>query len=65
LEQLTSAEPCELERLEQLEQLRALWLGMEIRVELAENQHGPDVDTEADLIRVEEILAADMTGRKR
>ena len=62
LEQLSSTEPCELERLEQLEQLRALWLGMEIRVELAAEQHGPDVDTEADLIRVEEILAADVTG---
>jgi CMP-2-keto-3-deoxyoctulosonic acid synthetase len=35
---------------------------MEIRVELAAEQHGPDVDTEADLIRVEEILAADVTG---
>ncbi len=65
LERLTGAEPCELERLERLEQLRALWLGMEIRVDLAAEQHGPDVDTEADLIRVEEILAADITGRPR
>lgn len=62
LERLTGTEPCELERLEQLEQLRALWLGMEIRIEPAVDQHGPDVDTPADLQRVEALLAADRGG---
>lgn len=65
LERLSRSEPCELERSEQLEQLRALWLGMEIRCEMASEQHGPDVDTEADLKRVKEILAADVTGHAR
>ncbi len=65
LERLTRSEPCELERLEQLEQLRALWLGMEIRCEMASEQHGPDVDTEADLKRVKEILAVESNGHAR
>lgn len=62
LERLTRSEPSKLERLEQLEQLRALWLGMEIRCEMSSEQHGPDVDTEADLNRVQEILAAESNG---
>jgi len=49
LQRLTAAPPCYLERCEQLEQLRALWLNMEIRVGTAEETHGPDVDTPEDL----------------
>lgn len=40
---------CELERLEALEQLRALWHGRRIRVAVARERPGPGVDTERDL----------------
>lgn len=56
LRQLASAEPCELERLESLEQLRALWLGLEIRVGQAVSKLGPDIDTPEDLARAETYL---------
>lgn len=49
LERLTNADSCYLEKWEKLEQLRALWLGMEIRVAIAMEEHGPDVDTPEDL----------------
>ena len=49
LQTLTATPPCELELLERLEQLRALWLGMDIRVALVEGFGGPDVDTPEDL----------------
>ena len=51
LRQLASAPPCALEATESLEQLRALWLGLEIRVALAVELLGPDVDTPQDLER--------------
>lgn len=56
LRRLTSEPPCALEQLERLEQLRALWLGMEIRIAVDTESHGPDVDTEADLHKVAELL---------
>lgn len=58
LARLSAAEPCELEQLERLEQLRALWLGMEIRVAVDERPHGPDVDTREDLEQVAALLRA-------
>jgi len=51
LKLLTAARPCDLELHEKLEQLRALWLGIEIRVGVAAAAHGPDVDTAEDLER--------------
>ncbi|RKT99460.1 3-deoxy-manno-octulosonate cytidylyltransferase [Burkholderia sp. Nafp2/4-1b] len=56
LQTLASTAPCELERREQLEQLRALWLGMSIDV-----MHWPDappagIDTPADVARVVSLL---------
>jgi 3-deoxy-manno-octulosonate cytidylyltransferase (CMP-KDO synthetase) len=57
LRRLSSAPPCYLESVEKLEQLRALWLGMEIRVGVAVEAHGPDVDTPADVAAVERYLA--------
>ena len=45
-----------LERLESLEQLRALWHGRRIAVHLTRQAPGPGVDTEDDLHRVREIL---------
>lgn len=44
--------PCELERVEKLEQLRALWHGARIRVLKADCLPGPGVDTVFDLERV-------------
>ena len=49
--------PSPLEVYEKLEQLRALWHGLRIHVGIADEIPGPGVDTEADLRRVEEIMA--------
>lgn len=43
--------PCELERVEALEQLRALWHGRKVRVARARAHPGDGIDTEADLER--------------
>lgn len=58
LQRLSRTAPCYLETVERLEQLRALWLGMEIRVAAARDSHGPDVDTPADIAAVEAWMAA-------
>jgi 3-deoxy-manno-octulosonate cytidylyltransferase (CMP-KDO synthetase) len=57
LEILTNTPPCDLELVEHLEQLRAMWLGMEIRIAPAAVPNGPDVDTEADLEQVRKLFA--------
>ena len=57
LRQLVIAEPSPLELAEQLEQLRALSLGMRIRVGRPEQRPGRGVDTEADLAAMAEQLA--------
>ena len=49
LRALAASSPCYLEELEKLEQLRALWLGIEIRLGVVEEEQGPDVDTPEDL----------------
>lgn len=54
---LSRTAPCALETVEKLEQLRALWLGMEIRIAVAAAAHGPDVDTPEDVAVVEAYLA--------
>ena len=56
LRQLVNAEPSPLELAEQLEQLRALSLGMRIRVGRPEQRPGHGVDTEADLSAVADEL---------
>ena len=48
--------PCELEKTEKLEQLRALWMGAKIAVVRTEDE-GVGVDTPEDAERVAEILA--------
>ncbi|MDH5274913.1 MAG: 3-deoxy-manno-octulosonate cytidylyltransferase [Gammaproteobacteria bacterium] len=53
---LAAAPACPLEIAESLEQLRALWLGLEIRVAVARDLLGPDVDTPEDLERAAEFL---------
>jgi 3-deoxy-manno-octulosonate cytidylyltransferase (CMP-KDO synthetase) len=57
LRQLVNAEPSPLELAEQLEQLRALSLGMRIRVGRPEQRPGRGVDTEADLSAVADELS--------
>lgn len=56
LKRLAAAAPCELEQLEKLEQLRALWLGMVIAVDVAREMPGPSVDTPEDLQRVAALM---------
>lgn len=57
LRTLAAAGPCELEHIEKLEQLRALWLGLEIAVAVAAEPAPAGVDTEEDLQAVRELLA--------
>ena len=52
LRQFVAAEPSELEVVEQLEQLRALSIGMRIKVGIPSERPGIGVDTEEDLRRV-------------
>jgi 3-deoxy-manno-octulosonate cytidylyltransferase (CMP-KDO synthetase) len=54
-------EPCPLEQIESLEQLRVLWHGERIAVCLAQEAPPLGVDTPQDLERVRAILA---TGRR-
>ena len=56
LKRLTAEPPCELERAEGLEQLRALWLGMRISVACVQAPPGQEVDTPDDLRRVERLI---------
>ncbi len=49
--------PCELEKTEKLEQLRALWMGAKIAVVRTEDE-GVGVDTPEDAARVEQLLVA-------
>jgi 3-deoxy-manno-octulosonate cytidylyltransferase (CMP-KDO synthetase) len=57
LRQFVAAEPSELEVCEQLEQLRALSLGMKIAVGIPSERPGAGVDTEDDLQRAAAELA--------
>lgn len=56
LKRLAATPPCELEQLERLEQLRALWLGMRIAIDVARELPGPSVDTPEDLKRVAALI---------
>ncbi|MEE9310002.1 MAG: 3-deoxy-manno-octulosonate cytidylyltransferase [Cocleimonas sp.] len=56
LKSFAEMEPCKIEQLEKLEQLRAMWHGARIHVAVADEVPGHGVDTEADLIAVENIL---------
>ena len=51
--------PCDLERIERLEQLRALCNGIRIHVEVVSQAPPAGVDTEADLLRVAAYLASE------
>jgi 3-deoxy-manno-octulosonate cytidylyltransferase (CMP-KDO synthetase) len=54
---LVAAEPCIMEECEKLEQLRALWLGITLKVGRASVRPGPGVDTEEDLAKVNAALS--------
>lgn len=56
LKALVAAAPAPLEICERLEQLRALAVGMTIRVGVPAERPGPGVDTAEDLARVERLL---------
>ena len=58
LQRFVSAAPSDLETCEQLEQLRALSIGMRIKVGRAAVSPGPGIDTEADLRTAEELLSS-------
>ncbi len=59
LRRLATEPVCELEEVERLEQLRALWLGLRIQVRIASEMPGPGVDTPEDLERVERIFRSE------
>ncbi|MEO8464426.1 MAG: 3-deoxy-manno-octulosonate cytidylyltransferase [Gammaproteobacteria bacterium] len=56
LKAISAAPPCALEETEQLEQLRALWLGFRIIVADAVEPSSPAVDTEQDLAKIRSYL---------
>ena len=62
LRQLIAAGPCDMEQCEKLEQLRALWLGITVRVGRASVRPGQGVDTEEDIVAVEAALASMADG---
>lgn len=57
LKKYIAQEPCDLEKIEKLEQLRALWMGAKIAVVKTADE-GVGVDTPEDAERVAKILAA-------
>ncbi len=56
LKRFATMPPCQIEQLEKLEQLRAMWYGAKIHVDIAREVPGHGVDTEADLEMVEKLL---------
>jgi 3-deoxy-manno-octulosonate cytidylyltransferase (CMP-KDO synthetase) len=58
LRKITSLPICPLENAEALEQLRALWNGIDIHVSIIDQAPGHGVDTEEDLARVNALLAS-------
>ena len=57
LKKYISEPPCDLEKTEKLEQLRALWMGAKIAV-IRTADEGVGVDTPEDAVRIEAILRA-------
>ena len=60
LRALAEAGPCVLEETEMLEQLRALWLGLEVVVDFAVTPPPPGVDTQTDLDAARARLAGSL-----
>jgi 3-deoxy-manno-octulosonate cytidylyltransferase (CMP-KDO synthetase) len=57
LRRFPALEPSPLERLESLEQLRALWHGHKVAVHISAHEPGPGVDTPEDLARVRALFS--------
>lgn len=55
--------PCTLEQAESLEQLRVLWQGHSIYVDIASESPGHGVDTQRDLQRAEQLLLSGIENR--
>lgn len=64
LKDFATRETCQLENLEKLEQLRAMWHGARLHVEIAAEVPGHGVDTEEDLLAVEKVMLSTL-GKKR
>ena len=62
LKRLSETPPCALEQRERLEQLRALWLGLRIRVAEACEVPQPGIDTEEDLDAIRAEVARSQVG---
>ena len=56
LRQIVAAEPSAAEICEQLEQLRAMSLGLKIKVAMPATRPGPGIDTEEDLQKAEQLM---------
>lgn len=65
LKRITAHPPVMAETCESLEQLRALWLGISIHVSVVEGAAPHGVDTEEDLMRVGQVMAASLTRDNR
>ena len=56
LRKIVEAEPSAIEKCEQLEQLRAMNLGLKIKVAMPATRPGPGIDTEDDLQKAEKLM---------
>ena len=56
LREITNSGPVTIEKFERLEQLRPLMMGLKIKVAIAKEPHGVDVDVPEDVKTVEEIM---------
>jgi len=57
LRAFSTMKPCVLEKIEKLEQLRALYNGVAIHVDVARELPGPGIDTPDDLLKVAHLFA--------
>ncbi len=57
LDEFVKWDPSPLENIERLEQLRAMWYGVDIDVQIASISIPPGIDTEGDLKRVRDMFA--------
>ncbi|HEC04869.1 MAG TPA: 3-deoxy-manno-octulosonate cytidylyltransferase [Thiothrix sp.] len=57
LKKIPTLPPCEVEKIESLEQLRPLYNGIDIQVGIIENAPDHGIDTEADLLRVNALFS--------
>ena len=63
LREITGCGPVQLETYERLEQLRALALGIPIKIQIAHEPHGSDVDVPMDVKLVEDIMTNGTSDR--